>query len=224
MRVIGHELGQVIYVAPPEEVRPAHANSRPVVMRKIAERYNFSVIPDLGQPWEKLASDGLRFMDGQINLNGLPMGVSEFTIFNDGIVINCRKTDAAAAFLKDIIEWTESEFGLRRPSRPARIIYNSHIVIEFQKPLSKLIKSFSKFSEALSAAYSELYNFEYNIDIEKIALKHDPTRLPQSAVAQEFFIERRLNRGYGEERYMAGAPLPSDLHLALLEQFESLIG
>jgi hypothetical protein len=56
----------------------------------------------------------------------------------------------------------------------------------------------------------ELTNF--TIDFDQLARKHPLGR---------FSIQRRDNTPFSENKYYSDAPLPTELHIKLLEQFEA---
>jgi hypothetical protein len=223
MKIVAHELGQLVYLVPAEEVRPVHHIPVQDVIAKLADRYRFASLPELSELWTKLNAEGLKFRDGRILRDGAPVGVIEFGIHNDGLMVKCRKTDDADFFLKDVLEWAQSELGFRKPTRPPRILYQSQVVVEFEKKLSSLVKDFAKLSKLLSEAYASQYEIQEQVDLSRIAFRCDPLKLPAASAPAEFLVERRANRSYSEERYFAAAPFPSALHVKLLQKLEGLI-
>jgi hypothetical protein len=73
----------------------------------------------------------------------------------------------------------------------------------------------NRVTEAASAAFGQPLNY----DVTHFGLDFDKTATP--LVAAPFSIQRRGNALFSENKYFSEAPLPTDAHIRLLEQFET---
>jgi hypothetical protein len=221
MKIVAHELGQLLYLIPLEELRPLHGIYPLTFVTKLAERYKFLTGPDLSEPWEKINSEGFKFDSGRIMKDGVELFVNSLGIYHDGIVVNCYTTDDAQTFLDDALEWAKAEFGLRRPTSIPRIRYQSHIIVEFDKQLSTLIVNFENITDVLGKYYSQLYGISNSPKLNRLSFRCDPQSLPQGAMETHFSLERRANHPFTDERFFSVAPLTSAAHVAILEEIEA---
>jgi hypothetical protein len=67
--------------------------------------------------------------------------------------------------------------------------------------------------------YGRSYDEPVNFNLQHLALNVDPLTVPPLRNTR-FYIERRLQRPYSENRYESGAPLRTEDHIALLEAIE----
>src|ERR1700739_763435 len=61
-----------------------------------------------------------------------------------------------------------------------------------------------------------IYGMNLEINVSRIALAGDPTKLP-AGTTFEFMIERRAGRPFSEKRYFSSATLPTTSHLDFLK-------
>jgi hypothetical protein len=217
MKVIATEQGQVLDIVPVEELRPPGGVYLPDFVQSITARYGFLSSPT--NPLEAV-STGAKFQHGRFTVDDTPAVIKELGIYNDGIIVNAFNTRVADLMLDDFFSWTTEKFQLRERQTHNPRTYVSVVVIEFERPtepaLGKLAQVSELFSESLNSAYG--WNYEYNL--QRIAFAVDPMTIPPLRNTQ-FFIERRLQTPYSENRWFSGAPLQTEQHLRLLEAIES---
>jgi hypothetical protein len=101
LRIISFDSARVTWLFPLEEFTPAETTNPGVVLAGIAKRYNFNRTPTITTR-EDMANNGLVFGLGHFQFNDEAIGISDFIVYNDGIVAISQKTEWAEAFLEDL--------------------------------------------------------------------------------------------------------------------------
>jgi hypothetical protein len=221
MRVIAYEICKVVMLFQLEEVVPLGGANDPDIVAKVRDRYRFTRGPDLKV--EEIAKSGLKFEMGNFQFENANVRITDFALYRDGIVINATKTDAAEAFLDDIVSYMRKEFSFRdfitKPSR----FFQSQIVVEFERSPAKLINSFEKITNSISARLQETYSMEIPMDFMRLDFDFDRIQSPAPALIQKVIIERRVGVPFNKQRYFSAAPLRTADHEALLREIEDLL-
>ena len=61
MKIVGHGLGSVVILFPPEEIRPTRGLPISKAVYSIGDRYGFLQVPDLARPISELDQEGYQF-------------------------------------------------------------------------------------------------------------------------------------------------------------------
>jgi hypothetical protein len=96
------------------------------------------------------------------------------------------------------------------------------VTIEFRDEIENGLRGLTAVSSLVSAAFNRTYGISIETKLKRLALNADPTAVP-SLLFTEFFLERRVQRPYAENRYQSGAPLRTEDHIALLETIENTL-
>ena len=179
----------------------------------LIEKYSFQKYPKLHEiDWQK----GIKFEDGVfVNRAGEQLAVS-LTVYNDGLVADTRSsTTDSDYFLEQTLGFLTSEFNfpdyqtvLRRKT------HASELVIRLERPMDSLNPKLRAFADRLSTLTSS-DNAPFRIGIN---LSSDPGIVGTSL---SFRLEPALGFPFSENRYYSLAPLPTDVHLNLLQEFEA---
>ena len=222
MKIVGHGLGSVVVLFPPEEIRPTRGLPITTVIYSIGDRYAFLQVPDLAKPISELDQEGYKFTDGTFVCGNENFTINEFTVYNDGISITSWNTDTSELFFEDLMSWAREELEFRPFVREPMKIYRSHITVRFDQPLSQMIKGFDKLSNALSTALEIHTEFSMPVDLIRIGMGVDQSKVGNLSPVP-FSLERRIGISFEEEWYFSEAPFPSKTHIKLLEELESAI-
>ena len=220
MKVVGHILGRLIVLFPREEIRPVCGVPVLEAFDAIRERYAFLKAPDLTKPAMELEQQGYQFSDGTLVHENEKFSVNEFTIYNDGISVSSYFTETADLFFADFMEWSIQKFGVRPFSREPTKIYRSQVTVCFSRPLSDALRGFGKFTELLSAMLDEYTGTSSPVDLIRIGVGVDETKVGGPRYAP-FTLERRSQVSFEDEWYFSEAPLPSEAHVNLLKELNS---
>lgn len=219
MNVISYEFGQVLQPIWMEEVRPFSGVYLPDLYRAICERYRFVVRPTESGP--ALAGNA-KFESGVFSQNGHSIGIGSLGIYNDGILVVCRKTDDADLIVDDLIEWATNMFKLRQPRTGMTRKHTSHLVVEFDVTIDRFVNDFNAISKMFESALEADQGVRIKTQLQRLALAADPLdglSLGQTA----FSIEPRAGVPFGDRRYFSAAPMTSAAHLRLLADMEVVL-
>ena len=219
MKVVGHNLGRLIVLFPREEIRPVRGTSTAETFTAIRERYDFLRAPDLSKPISELDQQGYQFLDGKFADRNGNIVIEEFTIYNDGISVSSYVTDTAESFFLDFMAWAREEFQVRPFSHEPKRIYRSQLTVHFAKPLANILKGFDGFFNLLSAALETYTGTSSPVDLVRFGVGVDEAKSEGVGYAP-FSVERRIQIPFEEEWYFSDAPLPSNVHVELLEELE----
>jgi hypothetical protein len=223
MRVVAFDSARVTVLFPFEEVIPLGGIAAPGMVNEVISRYNFAKGPDLGLPREELQKTGLKYENGSYNAQNRPVPIVSFVIYSDGVVVDASKTEDAEEFWDDLCRWMISEKKFRdftiAPSRR----FLSQIIIEFDKPLSKLIGGFEFLTRTVSDKLDAIYDTQIKLGFARVDLEFDRISERSSLIIPKFIIERRANIPFSRERYFCAAPLRSKDHVEVLQKLEDTI-
>jgi hypothetical protein len=137
----------------------------------------------------------------------------EFSIYNDGLVATTRSsTKDADEFLSDVLTSAAERFGLAyNPNMVRNKVYLSELDIKLEKEFNFLNPQLQGFAEKISSRLGEAFEFS------GVAFSVHPH---PSLQYSPFRIERKINTLWSENRYFSSAPLHTDDHITLLEEFE----
>jgi hypothetical protein len=216
MRLVATEQGRVLDLVPIEEIRSNFGIYLPELIRKVVERYEFAAGPE---NLAKAASEGAKFQHGHFKVNDIDVVIKELAIYNDGIIVDTFNSNMSDTILDDLLVWTKQTFDTKdRISLPSRI-YSSVVVADFEHDVEPILGKFMELGKLVSKSLRSTYGWNYEYNLQRLALSVDPLVIPHLRNTQ-FFIERRQQISYSTNRYYCGAPLPTDQHIELLETME----
>lgn len=220
MKIVAYANARAVCLFPIEEFAPLAGTSERTMLMHIAARYKFTRTPDLGMSREELEKKGLVFDHGELmGMAEQPIQIHQMSIYRDGVVVSAPTTDAATIVFNDAHDWLVAEFGFRAVA-PTRL-YLSEVVVDFERPLSKLFKDFAKVQELAMRHVVEDSREAENVAIESLDFKYwlrgSGTDIPR------FIIDRRAGAGPEQERYFCSAPLQTKHHVEVLADIEKLL-
>jgi hypothetical protein len=183
--------------------------------------YKFKKFP---LPHEKLDEvKGIKFEQGEFKRGDETIIILDFTIYNDGFIIDSRSsTDDSDEFMKEILTRAHDEFNLTH--------YDE--VIKRKNYLSQMFVSMDKSIELLNPKVKEIskYVSDNIIGFENVSFRlagmsvfADQKPAPNINPAP-FTIERQLGSPFPLNRYFSSAPLRTQNHWELLNMFEGILG
>ena len=132
-----------------------------------------------------------------------------------------ESTDLSQKILIDLFEWARKELGANfTPALIQRWAFVSDIVFQTDFPLlrgeRKVMTSVAdKITQAVNVNLREVLDFQPS----KFYIGHDPGKRVGEIAA--FSIQHRINTLFDDNIFLGEAPVPTSLHLELLEEIES---
>lgn len=188
----------------------------PDLVRELVQHYSFQKFP---QSLEEVDEHkGIEFYSGKSGNKT----IDKFVIFDALLVIETRAgTTESKQILEEMLLWGKDKFGLKyQPGMIKRFGYVSNLTFQTDVPIlgepnSPLAKLALKTGSELSKIWGETINYEPAL----VSAGYDPLTRKNPIAA--FTITRRAEHPFSQHKYYSESPLPTDLHLSLLQQFEA---
>jgi hypothetical protein len=199
------------------ELNPRGAVFFPKIIPAIVERFSFQVFPSKPEDFDE--SKGVKFTMGYFDGHS----IDELTVFNDGIVLSMRSsTTHAKAVITDTLIWLAENHGITYNERTiSRWNYVSNLAFSSEVDLDFINPAFAALVARVGIEMKGDVRVTGDFHVASISFDVDRT----SGVKQlaPFKIERRSKIAFSEGKYFSAAPLQTDVHISLLEQFEAAI-
>jgi hypothetical protein len=204
---------QSVWLFETSDLNPRGTSFLPEMLEWLKDRYEFHVAPTSVTDLDD--SKGLAFKRGSFPLGGDTL-VAEITLYNDGVIANTfSSTTATDLFLKDVFSQSAIEFDLKPVvDEIVRVkSYLSELTVRM-KPV------FPKLNPKLTALASRLSTM-HGMTFEPGGISFWPDTSATALKPCAFSIERKLHAPFSENRFYSRAPIHTDQHLQLLQEFEN---
>jgi len=187
----------------------------PHLVTALVARYGFQKFPQRLEEFDQVK--GVIFAGGRVD----DFTIDQVILYTYGILLDTRSsTDVSRSLLEEAMLWASKEMGLvYKPSMIKRWDYTSQISFYSKVDLTSAHLAFQRLAESTSKhieqTLGERLKYELSgfiVDYDQLARKHPLGR---------FSIQRRDNTPFSENKYFSDAPLPTNVHLKILEQFEA---
>jgi hypothetical protein len=207
-------LARVLGYIEPIDLSPRGKIYFPEVVPELVKRYSFQKFPKTLEDFDE--SKGVEFLEGKAG-NKV---IQKFVIWNTLLVVETRSNTAESKqILEEILAWGAEKFGLNyKPGMIKRFAYVSTLTFHSDAPILGASPALNKLATTTSEAVSEIWQEPVRYDPMIITLGHDP--LARKYGIANFTIQRRAEARFSENKYFSEAPLPTDVHLKFLEQYE----
>ncbi len=187
----------------------------PEIIPAIVNRYNFQKFPKTFEELDE--SKGIEFHEGKAGNRVIQRAV----IFNTLLLVETRSsTDDSKQVLEEMLNWATSKFGFSYlPGMIKRFAYVSDLSFYSDVPLLSVSPALTSLAKKTSKAVSEIWQETVHYEPLNLVVGHDP--LSRKYGIAPFSITRRAESLFSENKYFSEAPLPTDLHLSMLEEFEA---
>jgi hypothetical protein len=184
------------------------------LVRKLTEQYGFLKYPRSAEEFD--LGKGIEFLEGEAG--GYP--IQKLAIWDTLIVLETRvNTTVSREIVEEMLSWAAKEFGLNYPSTPInRFGYVSDVTFYSDVPILDVNPAVRELAQKCSSALSEIWQEPLNYEPFTVRVGHDPSARKYQIAP--FMIEHRRETKFSENKYFSEAPLPTDMHWELLEQFE----
>jgi hypothetical protein len=184
------------------------------LVRRLVERYRFAKFPTTVEELD--VSNGVEFFDGTTG----EIPISKFVIWDSLLVLETRiDTNASKCALEELLNWGAQELGLNyEPGTIQRFGFISDVSFFSDVPILEVNPAVKALANACSEQLSRIWMEPVKYEPFTVRVGHDPTSR-KYAIAP-FVIEHRANSRFSENKYFSEAPLPTEAHWTLLEEFE----
>jgi hypothetical protein len=212
MRLSAIHLSRVTFLVEIVDLDPQGKLFFPDFFPSLAAACEFRVFPETVAKYK----DGAVFETGKWG----DQRIDKLTIFRDGISIETASPTAATeVVLEELLLWAKTEHGINyEPGIIKRKIYASSVAVFFDIQLDSLHPIFTNIAKTLSESATK--NLNQPIVFRTSAITLSTNTLATKFAPGMFTIERRIDVPDSENKYFSVAPLATDEHLAILEQFE----
>jgi hypothetical protein len=224
MKLIATVQGTVGLFASHDDVVPPNGVAVSDLIRVIGDTYKFSVRPPVEHLQTPLMSQ-LVFQSGVLEIGNEKLPITQLVTFPTGEMVSAINTDLAERVMDHYTALLDRELGYRFASAPTRKIYQSNIVVEFDKGLEEKITALKKIEELVSGDIKRSEPFK----IKRLAFGSGRVGLPFIQLSlsglekTDFVIERRDPEPYDKNRYFCGAPTKTQDLIRLVEKIEQEI-
>lgn len=222
MKLISVDVARTTWLFPLSELNPT-GRSLTKVFQELAARYNFKKFPNHPEDIDP-ESKGLVFSQGEFRIQDGQDIIVKLTVFTDGIVADCwSSTTDAEVFLKDAMQWLKKEHGFSLPAdRSIKTLYLSQLTVAGKKRLTASLGKLQALADKLSTLTTESGRPNVGFTVAGFSLWAKDWDKPGAPRAYRFEI--KVGSSPKEDRYYTVASLPTEAHLAILEEQERLLG
>ena len=187
----------------------------PDLVREIGKQFHFQKVPQTLEEYD--LSKGVEFIEGRIGNRN----IQKFVIWNSLLVLETRSnTDESRAILEEMLQWGVTKFGLNySPGSMSHFAYISDVTFYSDSPFLSVSSLLARIAAKTSEALSEIWKEPIHYEPLNLAVGHDP--MARKYGIAPFSITRRAESSFSENKYFSEAPLPTDLHFSILEEYEA---
>ena len=215
MKLSSIELSRVLGFIDLNDLTPRGTVALTRIVPGLVEKMRFTAFPTSLDQFDE--TKGVEFKDGL--WDGIP--IQKMTVYNNGIMMDTRNgTDSSLRIINELLAWSAHEFALTVPTGGVQkfrflnqFTFISDILPKFGGlPVRRLAENVSRSLQGITGK-SRHY--------EVIRIDCDFDRFEEKAPIAPFTIQRRVTASFEEGKFYSEAPLPTDVHWAVLEQFEA---
>jgi hypothetical protein len=215
MRVLSVMSARAIALFDIGELNPGGRVFLPNVISELVERFQFQNFPKTPEQFDE--KQGIEFLDGHWN----GVNVEKFTIYFNGILVQTQSSTAdSQRIIDEGLRWGSEHLGLHyEPTMLKRWRFLNAFSFTTEVPILEAHSAVSNLANGVSEAMAHL--IEENISYRANRLDIDFDRFNRQLPIAYFTIQRKIDGTFSDNRYMTEAPLPTDVHIKLVEKFEA---
>ena len=212
MKLLSVGLARALWFLDVNELNPGGKDIYKHLFPALLDDYKFKTYPkagdDLGQ--------GMKFMNGEfVRRDGSVLTVN-CTVYTDGISADTySSTNDSEELLEEVLTSLPQLGFAYEPQMVRGKAYVSQVHVRCPKPLRTLNPKLVEFANRVSSAVGGTV-----FDFSAVEFWPDQTLVLKPA---NFSFQRKIGDPHDSDRYWSQAALPTDEHLELLEEFETLL-
>jgi hypothetical protein len=214
MELIAVSLARVVAFLELNAIDPRGLTSVSESLKALSERYAFEKTPQ--SIAELDFSKGVELSSGRLG----DIRIDKVTLFANAISIDTHSsTDDAESVLADVIDWAKDfAGGVVVPNRQGRV---SNIIFRSDLKIAELHTVLSGIATTVSSYVSGVLRQQFSFEPSAIFIGCDHTQTSLTPVA--FSVDRRSGVPFSDNSYFSVAPVPTKLHIELIEQLEKAL-
>ncbi|HKM47171.1 MAG TPA: hypothetical protein VJX69_06265 [Terriglobales bacterium] len=208
-------LARVLAYVESSDLNPRGKVYYPDIVQALVDRYNFQKFPQTLEEFDE--TKGVEFHEGRAG-NKV---IQKFVIWNTLLVLETRSsTDDSKQILEEMLSWGTEKFGLNySPGMIKHFAYISDLTFYSDVPLLDVSPPLTRLAASASQSLSEIWQEPIHYESVSLSVGHDP--MARKYGIAPFTITRRAEAKFSENKYFSEAPLPTDVHIRFLEQYEA---
>ncbi len=189
----------------------------PDLVKELVSRYQFQKFPKEFSDFDE--NKGIEFLEGKRDDDV----IWRLVIYNTGILLDTRSnTGLSQAIIEEALGWAKEKFGLTyNPGMVSRFAYVSNLTFYSDITLDMLNPALKRLADRITSAVSEIHKQQIDYQPTSLLIQHD--QLKRKSPLAAFTITPRAETPLSDHKYFSEAPLPTDLHWELLEEFEAAL-
>lgn len=219
MEVISFDTGRATWLFPTEEFVPLGGADGMSIINRLAQHYEFRTVPN-NPTREEIDKSGLKFNGGYFVFENSKAPISEFGLYNDGLVAISTTTERASAFLEDIVKFVIEDFNFRMPISPIKKIYVSIVTVEFDKNVTSLLSNQSTLTALVAGYLNAPLGTSHEAAVTRLDFTLDDGSASSLNARPKLILESRATVPLARRRYFSNAALCTKDHLELLSKIE----
>ncbi len=216
MQVTAVLLARVLLFVETFDLNPRGKAFYPEIVRGMVEKCGFMKFPQKLEEFDE--TKGVEFVAGRWG----NVTIETMKIFNNGLMLDTRvSTSESERVLTEALGWAASAFGLTYdPKMIYRRGYVSQLTFRTEVPILGANDSpVSKLAQRANEAIGKITGDK--TPWQPIILTLQSDQVPRKPTTAPLTIQRRNDLTFADNKYYSEAPFPTDVHIALLEQFEA---
>lgn len=187
----------------------------PELTEQLVQRYRFQKFPKTIEEFDE--SKGVEFIEGKIGKDV----IQAFKIFQTLLVVETRSnTNDSKRILEDILSWGAIRFDLvYKPGMIKRFAYVSTLTFYSDVPILDANPALTNIASKTSGALTEIWQEPVHYEPTNLVVGHDVATRKYGIAS--FTLQRRAEAKFSDNKYFSEAPLPTDLHISMLEEYEA---
>lgn len=216
MQLLAVALGRFVAFVELIEIDPRGHLHAPDFFAGVAKQFGFQKFPQKFEEYD--TQKGIELAHGKWD----KITLDKLMIFGGGLSVDTRySTEESEKFLHELLKWAASAYDLQyRPEMIKRKGYVSQLVFTTEGPLLNLLGDpVTKLSNRVTASLENAIGERIHYEPTGLWIGFD--QLTRKMTPAAFSIQRRTDAPFQENKYFSEAPLPTQTHLKLLQEFET---
>jgi len=223
MQLLNVLIARSIWLFPVLDINPRGRAIDSDLIDWLKATYHFQKYPssplDFDPETKTLTFTAGKFKSGYVTDETEQYIAVDLLIYTDGVVANTRSsTKDSDRFLDEAIRAAVKELNLVYPQHIRKKLYYSEMDVRLDRPMASLNPKLEKLAGTISSLRGDTNAIAF--EFSGVSFLPDPNA---QATVSAFSVERKVNTEWSENRYYSRAPLQTDAHLRVLEEFEGLL-